>query len=135
MVKQITTIDALKKYDDYDVVELPAFGPDKPFVAKLRRPSLLVMAKNGTIPNTLLGQANSMFFGNTLRNAKPDNDVLAKLFDIIEIMCKCAFVEPTYDQIKEAGIQMNDQQYLAVYNYTQEGVQALSSFRGEQGNI
>lgn len=135
MDKTITKIEALKEYSKGDIVELPSFSPDKPFVARLKRPSLLAMAKEGAIPNSLLGQANAMFFGNTLKNGRPDNDTLQKLFDVIEIMCESAFIEPTYNEIKQAGIQMTDQQYLAVYNYTQEGVQALSSFRTEQRDI
>ena len=127
--KNVTTISDLKKYSEGDIVELPSFAPDKPFVARLKRPSLLALAKIGKIPNSLLQQANELFFGT--RNSRIDNHALSNTFDVIEIMCEVAFVEPTYDEIRSSGIQMTDQQYLAVYNYTQSGVEALSSFRKE----
>lgn len=123
--RTITTIDTLKGYEG-DVVELPPFGPGKPFVARLKRPSLLVLAKIGKIPNTLLPIANEIFFGT---DNKLGNDALEKTFELIEIMCEAAFVEPSYEEIKESGIQLTDQQYTAVFNYTQKGVNALSSFR------
>ena len=125
--KAITTIDQLKQYNEGEVVNLPPFSPDKPFVAKLKRPSLLVMAKIGKIPNTLLPQANEIFFGS--KSNKLDSESLAKTFDIIEVMCEAAFVEPSYKEIKDSGIQLTDQQYLAVFNYTQQGAAALASFR------
>lgn len=131
MNKEITSIDKLKEYSSGEIVELPSFSADRPFVAKLRRPSLLAMAKQKTIPNTLLAQANALFFGDINRNGKHDEDALVKLFDVIEILCHSAFIEPTYDEIKEAGIDLTDQQYLAVFNYTQEGVRSLSNFRSE----
>lgn len=126
----VTTLDELKRYNEGDIVSLPPFGAGKPFVAKLRRPSMLVLAKCGKIPNALLAQANAMFFGE-VRSGKHDDDALSKLFDVIEVMCESAFIEPTYQEIKDAGITLTDQQYLAVYNYTQEGTKSLSSFRKE----
>lgn len=126
----VTSLKELERYKNGDVVELPAFSPDKPFVVRLQRPSLLSLAKQGAIPNPLLPQANSLFFGSIASDRK-DPDALKKTFDIIEIMCESAFLEPTYDEIKKVGIQLTDQQYLAVFNYTQEGVKALSTFHKE----
>ena len=126
---KVTSLAELKNYSEGDIVNLPPFAPDKPFVARLRRPSMLVLAKCGKIPNALLSQANEIFFGT--RSKQLDVDALPRTFDIIEIMCEASFVEPTYEEIKNSGVQLTDQQYLAVFNYTQTGVDALSSFRQE----
>ena len=123
----ITSIDDLKKYSEGEVIELPKFSSGMPFVAKLKRPSLMFLAKIGKIPNTLLPFANELFYGSDKN--KRDNDALQKTFEVIEIMCEAAFVEPSYADIKANGIQLTDQQYLAVFNYTQSGVKTLSSFR------
>ena len=91
------------------------------------------MAKTGKIPNNLLGSANKLFVGvsNVLNpnNSKASNDALTELFDIIEIICEECFVEPTYKDLKDNGIELTDQQKLAVFTYTQRGVKSLESFR------
>ena len=59
---KVVDITQLKKYAEGEIVELPEFGEGKPFIAKLRRPSLMALAKNGKIPNGLLETANSLVF-------------------------------------------------------------------------
>ena len=128
----VTSFEQLAEYSKGVVVELPPFGPDQPFVARLCRPSLLTLAKVGKIPNTLLTAANRLFFGDD--KGKRDQDALSKTLDVIDVICDAAFVEPTYKQIKDSGVQLSDDQYMFVFNFTQSGVRALSSFRAEQGD-
>ena len=131
---KVTSIAELKKMANGEVVELPGFTDGTTFVARLKRPSMLAMAKTGKIPNNLLGAANKLFIGvgNVLNqnNNKANSDALAELFDIIEIICEECFVEPTYKDLKDNGIELTDQQKLAVFTYTQRGVKSLESFRG-----
>lgn len=131
---KVTSIAELKKMANGEVVELPGFTDGTTFVARLKRPSMLAMAKMGKIPNNLLGAANKLFIGvgNVLNqnNSKANSDALAELFDIIEIICEECFVEPTYKDLKDNGIELTDQQKLAVFTYTQRGVKSLESFRG-----
>ena len=131
---KVTSIAELKKMANGEVVELPGFTDGTTFVARLKRPSMLAMAKTGKIPNNLLGAANKLFIGvgNVLNqnNSKANSDALAELFDIIEIICDECFVEPTYKDLKDNGIELTDQQKLAVFTYTQRGVKSLESFRG-----
>jgi len=131
-VLSVTSLAQLSEYANGKVVELPPFAEDQPFVARLRRPSLMSLAKAGQIPNTLLEAANSMFLGKE-QNKKRDPDSLSKMLDVIEILCEAAFVEPTYDQIKTAGVKLTDEQLVFVFTYTQKGVASLQSFREEQG--
>lgn len=129
---QITSIDQLKNYKAGQVVQLPPFGDGQPFVARLRRPSMLSLAKSGKIPNSLLSSANSLFEKGPqglMQSGKFDDDTMTKLFDIIDVICESSFVEPTYNELKEVGIELTDDQYMFVFNYTQNGVQALDSFR------
>lgn len=131
---KITSLEELKKMAKGEVVELPGFIDGTQFVARLKRPSMLALAKSGKIPNSLLGAANKLFIGvgNVLNsNANKNNDdALTELFDIIEVICDEAFVEPTYKQLKDNGIELTDQQKLAVFTYTQRGVKSLENFRG-----
>jgi len=131
---QITSVEQLKNYNAGQVVELPAFGDGQPFVARLKRPSMMSLAKKGQIPNELLNAANSLFEKGPqglMQKGRVDldSDTMTKLFDIIDVICEASFVEPTYRQLREAGIELTDDQYMFIFNYTQNGVHALDSFR------
>ena len=57
----VTDISQLKIYMEGNVVKLPDFGEGQPFYARLRRPSLLSLIKEGKIPNALMNSANELF--------------------------------------------------------------------------
>lgn len=125
----ITSLEELKQYSSGKVVVLPNFAEGQPFVAKLKRPSLLAMIKAGKIPNSLLKSANELFAnGNIDTN---NEEALGDVFGVIDIICEATFVEPKYSEIKEAGVELTDDQYMFIFNYTQNGVKALESFREE----
>lgn len=130
----VTSLQDLKSYKEGTLVEFPPFGPDQPFVARVKRPSMLALAKAGKIPNTLLDSANRLFFGDKNRNAKYDQDALKQVFEVIDILCDAAFIEPKYSELKDIGLELTDDQYMFLFNFTQQGVNALHSFRPEQGN-
>lgn len=127
-VKKVTSIDELKKYNEGAVVELPPFAEGQPFVVKMKRPSLMRLATNGTIPNALMDSATSLFEGDT--NVK-DKFVLSNMLRVMEIVCESAFVSPSWEEIKSSGIELTDDQLIAAFNYTQNGIKALDSFRTE----
>lgn len=127
MIPEITSLTSLEQYAQGQVVELPPFGEGQPFVARLRRPSLLVLIKSGKIPNALLSTANSLFVGNQINTRDPS--ALADVVGVMEVICEASFLEPSWDQIQKAGIQLTDQQYMAVFNYSQQGIKALDTFR------
>lgn len=123
----ITPLESLQEYARGAIVQLPSFSEDQPFVARLRRPSMMVLAKSGKIPNSLLNTANSLFMG---KGVDSNNEgALKEVLSIVDILCDAAFVEPTYSQLREAGVELTDEQYMAVFNYTQQGVKALEPFR------
>lgn len=123
----VTDFSKLKKISDSKIVELPEFGDGTKFIARLRRPSMLKLCKSGKIPNSLLNQATSMF---TDSNASKKVNI-TDIYDICEIICDAALVNPTYEEIKESGIELTDEQIMAVFQYTQGGVKALEKFRDE----
>lgn len=129
---KVSSIADLKKVAEGEIVELPSFSEDVPFIARLRRPSLLALVKNGSIPNSLLVQANNLFSSGASGMLKKtaDANTMKDLFDIIDVICEDAFVEPTYKEIREAGIRLTDEQMMAIFSYSQRGVKALEPFRG-----
>ena len=129
---KVTSIEELKKSAMGEIVQLPGFSKDIPFVVRLRKPSILGMAKTGRIPNNLLVQANDLFangVGGVARKNSYDENMLKELMTILDVICEESFVEPKYKDLKDNGIELTDEQYMAVFSYTQNGVKSLENFR------
>lgn len=132
MSTKITSLKELESYAQGQIVELPAFAEGQPFVARLQRPSIINLAKSGKIPNSLLASANSLFTRG--RVTAKDEQALGQLYDILDVFCEACFLEPTYEEIKNAGITLTDEQLMFVFNYSQTGVRALEPFRNKPKN-
>jgi hypothetical protein len=126
---KVTSIAQLQEYAKGQIVDLPPFAEGMPFTARMRRPSMLGMMKSGKIPNTLLASANALFEGTTSQLSKSDDELYRDVFEITEILAETALLEPTLAEITEAGVELTDDQYMFIFNYTQRGVKALESFR------
>ena len=116
---KITKLEDLKKFNDGEVVELPAFDDSTPFVARLKRPSLLALCKAGAIPNQLLGAAQEIFEGKQKSNVK-------NYADVLDVIISQALIEPAYDDVKDV---LTDMQRMAIFAYTQSGIKGLLHFR------
>lgn len=121
-----TTFEDLKRYSMGELVALPSFSDDMPLIVRLRRPNIMSLVKNGKIPNALLSSVSSLFNGKVDISKETD---YSNMFEIVNIMCKEALISPTYEQFEEANIDLTIEQKMAIFNYTQEGVKALDSFR------
>ena len=132
-VKQInvTSVEDLKKMSGARSVLMPPFYVGEDVIFKLKRPSLLSMASKGRIPNALLGEANELFMIG-ISDEDMDKNTLKNMHDLFELMALESMVEPTYEELKEAGIELTDAQLLFIYNYSQHGITSLSPFRQEQ---
>ena len=126
---KITSIDELKVMASGEVVKLPSFGQGQDFYARLRRPSMLKLAQSGQIPNSLLQTANSLFNGTVDQKLDADPEFMKDMFDLIDVLAEAVFVEPSWQAIKDADIQLTDEQYMFIFNYTQQGVKAVEPFR------
>ncbi|MCI1952582.1 MAG: esterase [Clostridiales bacterium] len=124
----VTNISEIKKYADGVEVDLPGFAEDEVFTAKLRRPSMLLLAQSGDIPNPLLHTAADLFTGGTNKAGEGDFLNMAKVFETI---AKASLVSPSYDELQAAGINLTDVQLTYIYNYSQTGVDILRRFRQE----
>ena len=127
MEQKVTSIEQLLEYQKGQFVQLPDFAEGMPFYARLKRPSLLALVKSGKIPNQLVLTANRLFNGKGMDEKK--ETAMSDVLDILDALCESTFVEPNYKDMKEAGVELTDEQLMAVFNYTQEGVKALEPFR------
>lgn len=128
--EQVTSLEQLKQYANGNIVRLPDFAEGQPFFAKLKRPSILGMAKQGKIPNSLLVKTNELFVQSGSLDTE-ENSMMQEIYDVIDLIASETFVEPTYDEIKSTGIELTDEQMMFIFNYSQQGVKALESFRTE----
>ena len=60
-----------------------------------------------------------------------DENMLCNMYDVMDIIASAALIEPSLEQIKDCGLELSDDQMLAIFNYTQAGVKALEPFRKE----
>ncbi len=128
----LTGQDTLSRIAQGELVALPPFLEGQPFVARLKKPSLLGLAAKGVIPNPLLSVAASLFNGK-LAQAQPaqtGGEAFKETADMFHIIAENALAQPTMAELEAQGIGLTDMQYLAIFNYTQLGVKGLSSFRG-----
>lgn len=126
---RITTISDLQSYAYGTVVRFPDFGNGQPFVARVRRPSMLVLAKQGKIPNSLLTAAGELFSKGGAGLDADNENMLSDMYNIMEIIATAALIQPSMDEIKSVGLELSDDQMMAIFNYSQAGVKALESFR------
>lgn len=127
----ITSLSDLQTYQSGVVVRLPDFSDGQPFVVRLKRPSMLVLAKSGKIPNQLLATAGELFVKGSGSFDPKNKNMLSNFYDTCKVICEAALVEPTMQDIEDAGIELTDEQLMAIFNYTQAGTSALKIFRQE----
>ena len=129
---KVTSIDQLKIMSGGEIVKLPPFVQGQDFYAKLRRPSMLKLVQSGQIPNSLLRTANMLFSGGVNEELDRDDEFMKDLFDLIDVLAGAVFVEPSWSELKQAEIELTDEQYMFIFNYTQEGVKQLEPFREDE---
>lgn len=123
----VTPITELKKANEPEIVELPGFEPNTTIHFKLRRASLRAMATAGKIPNSLLAAAQRMYEG-VVSSAKAN---FADMVKVMDIVVDSAMVEPTMQELKEAGVELTEDQFGQIWSYAQKGAAALIPFRGK----
>lgn len=126
---KVTPLADLIKYKNGQVVELPPFAEGQPFIARLRRPSLMGLVKSGKIPNSLMKQATALFAKGGQSLSGLNANTMTDMLDIIDIVIDEAMIEPKYSELKENDIKLGDDQMMAIFSYTQQGVDYLKQFR------
>ena len=129
---QVTSLEQLKNIKTTTIVELPQFEDGTPFVAELKKPNMLSLMAAGKIPNSLLNIASDMFQkGRTqqvIDNALEDSNSMKELFSLLNVLAKATLVKPSYSELQNAGIELNEQQLSAILAFAQGGVTALERF-------
>lgn len=128
----VTSFEQLQAYAMGQVVELPPFAEGMPFVARITRPSMIQMIRDGKFSNNLLVSANELFINSgAVEEAVSNNEKMNEFYDVLFEIVKEALLQPTYAEVKNAGLTLTDQQIMFIFNYVQHGVDSLTSFRQE----
>ena len=125
---EVTSLEQLKEMAKGEIVPLPSFINGIPFVARLKRPSLLGLIQQGKIPNQLLSAANELFYGKSSHKKEDESLDMKEMSEVMMIMAKSALVEPTHEQLDELGMELTDEQIVTLFNYTQKGLKAIEKF-------
>ena len=108
-------------------IELPGFAAEETISVRLRRPSLMLLAGEGKIPNTLLASVEDLF-------EKGDKNTVSfkERAEIFRIVAMASLVSPSWEELQNAGVNLTDLQLLYIYNFSQTGVDTLRRFREKQ---
>lgn len=132
---KVTTLKDLQNYKNGQVVELPSFAEGQPFVARIRRPSMMRLVEQGKIPNKLLEKANELYANGAAAIMDTDeNSMLTEALELFDIIADSMLLEPTLQEVKETVGSLTDDQYMFLFAYSQRGVRALESFRPVKAN-
>ncbi len=123
-----TSVAALADIGRGELVELPGWTDDKPFVARLRRASLTGMIKAGRIPNPLIGAAQRLYEG----GRSTSKATFEETVKVMRMVVADALVEPKEAVLEEAGLELTEQQVDSIYTYAIRGPKALEAFRMQQ---
>ena len=113
-------VTKLEDIEGGEIVELPPFPNGKPFVARLKTPSILTLCANGVIPNELLQEATDIYEG---KDMQPGH--IEQYGKVLNAIAKAVLVEPKYEDVKDylSGVQL-----ITIYNYSQAGIASLRPF-------
>lgn len=89
---------------------------------------MMKLAMEGKFPNELIVKANELFAGDSSAVNPDDDETMKSVKGVIDVIAEASFIEPTYQEIKE-NIDLTDDQMMFLFNYSQQGIKALSDFR------
>ena len=92
---------------------------------------MLVLAKQGKIPNALLNAAGELFMNGGSGMDVDNSEMLSQIYDVCKIICESALLQPKIAEIESVGMELSDEQMMAIFNYSQNGIEALKPFRKE----
>lgn len=131
---EVTKIADILKWSNGEIVEIPGWKSDEPVYFRLSRPSMLALAKAGRIPNSLLARASELFSRGSGTFDSNDTEMLSESYDVLRAIADASMLEPKLSELDTNGVSLTDEQLIAIFNYSQNGVNKLSQFRAQQGD-
>lgn len=135
--KALTVDDIKKSIDSGYQVEITGFradeDPEDSFPCVLRKIDILAWLINGKVPNELSAAVEDLFdLSKAKKKTMEDYNDINKIregYKLNEWIARESMVEPKFDDLKEAGIYLSQQQLMDIYVFQMNGVNALKNFR------
>lgn len=126
----VTSLEDLKSYSQGDIIALPGFSPNQPFVVRMRKPDLMTMIADGVVPNALLKSAMELFGEDTKPSDVMDHtDFFSDLLTVGNTLAKACFLEPTYEDLESSGMKLTFEQAQFLFSFSQQEIGKLPTFR------
>lgn len=118
------------------VIPIPGFDDGETFEIKVKKLSIVGLMSSGKIPNSLMKVVKDAFSGIKSSQSSEDDesavmDKAGEIGKLLDIVCAEAMLEPKFADIRDV---MNDAQKLAVFQFTQGGVEEAKRFPGVEGD-
>ena len=117
------------------IIPIPGFDAGETFEIKVKKLSIVGLMSSGKIPNSLMQVVKDAFAGIKSAGAEADESAImdraGDIGKLLDIVCAEAMLEPRFEDIKDV---MNDAQKLAVFQFTQGGVEEAKSFPAIEGD-
>lgn len=128
-MSEILSMEQLKDMAS-TVIDIPGFSGADTIKVRVRKPSLLTMIGEGTIPNHLLGVASKMIGGESGHPKKQSTMEQAKdIAAMIDLYCEVCLVEPKYSEFKEI---ITDEQKEAIFDWGTGDLAKAETFHKEE---
>lgn len=118
------------------IISIPGFDEGETFEIKVKKLSIVGLMSSGKIPNSLMKVVKDAFAG--IQSSRGTEDETSAVMDkaneigkLLDIVCTEAMLDPKFNDIKDV---MNDAQKLAVFQFTQGGVEEARRFPGVAGD-
>lgn len=132
---QVTSLEQLKAIKTTAIVNLGEFEDGTPLMAEVKKPNIMNLMANGSIPNSLMNTVMNMFVQGkgqeTVNKALNDAKEMQELIKLMEVFAKVCLVNPSYEVLQENGIELTETQMMNIMQFAQGGVKALENFRSE----
>lgn len=111
-------------------IDIPGFEPGDIIQIKIKSMSLMGLVSSGKIPNTLLSGAGDLFKdadmlnnpNNVSKVAELNQNEIAEMAKIMDVVCKECMVEPKYVDV---GEYLTDEQKMAIFESIQGGINQI----------
>ncbi len=123
----VTSIAQLKDMMKGELVTLPGWIKGQTVTFRLKRSSLQALVTAGKVPNPLLAAAQRLYEGADSRTRVKFDE----LVQTMRLVVSDAMVEPKLAELTDAGIELTEEQFAAIWQYAQRGAAALVNFRTE----
>lgn len=122
----ITPLETMQAMTQPEEIALSGWKRGQEITVMVQKPNFYALLAKGSIPNPLIPEMDKLFVRRDRKGyAEPD----AKFAETLETIAELTLVEPSYQQLIDAGVELTDDQLTELSIYATSGAEALATFR------